>query len=33
LQLEFVEQEGTQRWRLTPSSEAEFQAVAERVKR
>jgi GWxTD domain-containing protein len=33
LQLVFVEQEGTQRWRLTPSSEAEFQAVAERVKR
>jgi GWxTD domain-containing protein len=33
LQLVFVEQEGTQRWRLTPSSDAEFQAVAERVKR
>lgn len=33
LQLEFVEQEGTQHWRLTPSSEAEFQAVAERVRR
>jgi GWxTD domain-containing protein len=33
LQLVFVEQDSTQRWRLTPSSEAEFQAVAERVKR
>jgi GWxTD domain-containing protein len=33
LRLVFVEQEGVQRWRLTPSSEAEFQAVAERVKR
>jgi GWxTD domain-containing protein len=33
LRLEFVEQDSIQRWRLTPSSEAEFQAVAERVKR
>jgi GWxTD domain-containing protein len=33
LRLTFAEQEGVQRWRLTPSSEAEFQAVAERVKR
>jgi hypothetical protein len=33
LRLVFVEQEGTRRWRLTPSSDAEFQAVAERVKR
>jgi GWxTD domain-containing protein len=33
LQLVFVEQEGVQRWHLTPSSETEFQAVAERVKR
>ena len=33
LRLVFLEQEGTQRWRLTPSSEAEFQTVAERVKR
>jgi GWxTD domain-containing protein len=33
LRLAFVEQEGTQRWRLTPSSEAEFQAAAERVRR
>jgi GWxTD domain-containing protein len=33
LRLVFVEQEGVQRWNLTPSSEAEFQAVAERVKR
>jgi len=33
LQLVFIEQEGTHRWRLTPSSEAEFQTVAERVKR
>jgi GWxTD domain-containing protein len=33
LQLVFVEQEGTQRWRLTPSSDAEFRVVAERVKR
>lgn len=33
LQLVFEEQEGTRRWRLTPSSDAEFRAVAERVKR
>jgi GWxTD domain-containing protein len=33
LRLMFIEQEGAQRWRLMPSSEAEFQAVAERVKR
>ena len=33
LQLVFVEQEGAQRWRLTPGSEAEFRAVAERVRR
>jgi GWxTD domain-containing protein len=33
LRLAFVEQEGVRRWRLTPSSEAEFQAVAERVRR
>jgi GWxTD domain-containing protein len=33
LRLVFVEQEGVQRWNLTPSSKAEFQAVAERVKR
>jgi GWxTD domain-containing protein len=33
LRLVFVEQEGTRRWRLTPASEAEFQAVAERVRR
>jgi GWxTD domain-containing protein len=33
LRLAFVEQEGVRRWRLTPSSEAEFQTVAERVKR
>jgi GWxTD domain-containing protein len=33
LRLAFVEQEGVQRWKLTPSSEAEFQAVAERVRR
>jgi hypothetical protein len=29
----FVEREGTQRWRLTPGSEAEFQTVAARVRR
>lgn len=33
LQLVFVEQQDLQRWRLAPSSEVEFQAVAERVKR
>jgi GWxTD domain-containing protein len=33
VQLMFVEQASSQRWHLTPSSEAEFQAVAERVKR
>jgi GWxTD domain-containing protein len=33
LRLVFVEQDGVQRWRLTPSSTAEFQAVAERVKK
>jgi hypothetical protein len=33
LRLVFVEREGTQRWRLTPSSEAEFQTVAARVRR
>jgi GWxTD domain-containing protein len=33
LRLVFVEQEGVQRWQLTPGSEAEFQGVAERVKR
>jgi GWxTD domain-containing protein len=33
LRLMFVEEEGVQRWNLTPSSETEFQAVAERVKR
>jgi hypothetical protein len=29
----FIEEEGVQRWNLTPSSETDFQAVAERVKR
>jgi GWxTD domain-containing protein len=33
LRLVFVEQHGARRWRLTPASEAEFQAAAERVKR
>jgi GWxTD domain-containing protein len=33
LRLVFIEREGAQRWRLTPSSEAEFQAVAARVRR
>jgi GWxTD domain-containing protein len=33
LRLVFIEQEGVQRWNLTPSSEVEFQAVAQRVKR
>ncbi|MFN2565282.1 MAG: GWxTD domain-containing protein [Gemmatimonadaceae bacterium] len=33
LRLVFIEQDSTRRWRLTPASEAEFQAVAERVKR
>jgi GWxTD domain-containing protein len=33
LRLVFVEQEGVQRWNLMPSSKAEFQAAAERVKR
>jgi GWxTD domain-containing protein len=33
LRLVFIEQEGTSRWRLTPSSEAEFQATAQRVRR
>jgi GWxTD domain-containing protein len=33
LRLVFIDQQGAQRWNLTPSSEAEFQAVAERVKR
>jgi GWxTD domain-containing protein len=33
LRLVFVEQEGAPRWRLTPSSEADFQAAAERVRR
>ena len=33
LRLMFVEPEGTQRWRLTPTSEAEFQAIAARVRR
>jgi GWxTD domain-containing protein len=33
LRLMFVEEEGVQRWNLTPSSETEFRAVAERVKR
>jgi GWxTD domain-containing protein len=33
LRVTFVEREGIQRWRLTPSSEAEFQSVAARVRR
>lgn len=33
LRLVFVEQESVQRWRLTPSSDAEFQTVAKRVRR
>jgi GWxTD domain-containing protein len=33
LRLVFLEQDGVQRWRLTPNSSVEFQAVAERVKR
>jgi len=32
LRLAFVEQDGARRWRLTPASEAEFRAVAERVR-
>jgi GWxTD domain-containing protein len=33
LRLMFVEREGAHRWHLTPSSEAEFQAVAARTRR
>ncbi len=33
LRLVFIEQEGAPRWRLTPGSEVEFQAAAERVRR
>jgi GWxTD domain-containing protein len=33
LRLVFVEEEAMQRWSLTPASEAEFQAVADRVRR
>jgi GWxTD domain-containing protein len=33
LRLVFVEEEGVQRWNLTPASEAEFQALADRVRR
>lgn len=33
LRLTFIERETIQRWRLTPSSEAEFQAIAARVRR
>jgi GWxTD domain-containing protein len=33
LRLMFVEEEGIQRWNLTPTSEAEFQALADRVRR
>jgi GWxTD domain-containing protein len=33
LRLTFIERETMQRWRLTPSSEAEFQAIAARVRR
>lgn len=33
LQLVFIEQEGTRRWKLTPASEAEFQAVIARIRR
>jgi GWxTD domain-containing protein len=33
LRLVFVEQQDARRWRLTPTSEAEFQSVAERLKR
>jgi GWxTD domain-containing protein len=33
LRLVFIEQDGVQRWNLTASSEADFQTVAERVKR
>jgi GWxTD domain-containing protein len=33
LRLVFVEQDGARRWRLTPASEAEFQAAVERARR
>jgi GWxTD domain-containing protein len=33
LRLVFIEQEGARRWRLTPASEAEFQATVERMRR
>jgi GWxTD domain-containing protein len=33
LRLTFIERESIQRWRLTPDSEAEFQAIAARVRR